>query len=74
VLEFDCKEFRKEQRTIVVLIIIIIITIISTKPETWGGGAGVNQAVGRQLAIAGLDKVGPSTSHNPTGLHSLLWG
>jgi hypothetical protein len=37
-------------------------------------GAGVNQAAGRQLTIAGLDDVGSSTSHNPIGLHGLLRG
>jgi hypothetical protein len=37
-------------------------------------GAGVNQAEGRQLAIAGLENVGSSTSHNAIGLHGLLPG
>jgi hypothetical protein len=43
-------------------------------------GAGVNQAAGqiwpagRQLAIAGLENEGASTSHNPMGLHGLLEG
>jgi hypothetical protein len=35
------------------------------------GRGGVNQAAGRQLAIAGLDNVGSLTSHNPIGLHGL---
>jgi hypothetical protein len=34
-------------------------------------GAGVNQAAGCQLAIAGLENVGASTSHNPKGLQGL---
>jgi hypothetical protein len=37
-------------------------------------GAVVNQAAGRQLAIAGLDNAQSLTSHKPTGLHRLLQG
>jgi hypothetical protein len=35
-------------------------------------GAGVNQATGLQLAMAGLDKEGSSTSHNPIDFYGLL--
>jgi hypothetical protein len=55
------------------------VKIFENNPETWRG-AGVNQAAGRmwpegrQLAIAELDNVGFSTSHNLIGLHGLLRG
>jgi hypothetical protein len=40
----------------------------------YGGRQGARAPVGAALDRAGLDSVGPSTSHNPMGLHGLVQG